>query len=396
VRLSVASAGSSDGGVQSRYHVPLYNLLANFSGSKEKEAISLVVLKVMSAQERPSSYAALLHEAIWGDPTAVFLPRDPRTPMTLVSVGGFVVVALVIGGALWLFARRDLARGAGVALAFGLGYALALVTPILVAPYMILTKTNFILPLALPIGIALAVGLGALPGRVRTAARAAVVVVAAGGVALTWYGWWMPRQPPATAVQAPRSALPAARTVERYFAYRANDPIRAAHLLAPETHVAHELRLVRILRVPLPPERGLAAEDERALEVARGRHAWLELYNLVKWMQPGAAAIDAAIVDVTQEGDTAEVRVRIAPPATTSAGTPDFARQFPPFEQRFSLRRDDTDWRITHISQSGVSSENAVPAFAASPTLAALDELRRLGWRPDWEDAIASALGSAR
>ncbi|MEO6026786.1 MAG: hypothetical protein ABIR79_07980, partial [Candidatus Binatia bacterium] len=63
------------------------------------------------------------------------------------------------------------------------------------------------------------------------------------------------------------------------------------------------------------------------------------------------------------------------------------------FEQQLTLAQSDGAWRITRITQSGLSVENAVPAFVADPTLAGLDDLRALGWRPDWEAAVESAVG---
>src|SRR5207244_4435567 len=82
--------------------------------------------------------------------------------------------------------------------------------------------------------------------------RVTLVAVAAGGVALTVYGWWdeptpSPRRPVEARVASPSSA---AAAVERYFEYRADDPVRALRLLAPEVHLAHGLTLVRLLGLP--------------------------------------------------------------------------------------------------------------------------------------------------
>jgi len=67
-RLFFTFAGAPTASVapQSRYNVFPYNVLGGYAGSPEKEAISLVVLAVMSNRESRSS-AALLHEAMWGD-----------------------------------------------------------------------------------------------------------------------------------------------------------------------------------------------------------------------------------------------------------------------------------------------------------------------------------------
>jgi hypothetical protein len=398
-RLVVSSAGSPPvaDAPRTRYHVFPYNLLAGFSGSAEKEAISLLVLTVLSAQESPPAALALLHEALWGDPTAVFLPRDAERPVVLAWTGGLLMAALVVGGAVRLRWRRDVARRAAPVLAFSLAYMVALVPPWVVAPSLMLTKTNFLLPLALPLGVVLAVGAEGVGGQVRAALRAAILVVAAGGVAVTWYGWWDPARPRAAAVGARlESHVPAVAAVERYFAYRARDPIRAVPLLAAELHLAHELRLARILRVPFTPERGLGAEDARSLELARARQAWLELYNLIRWIQPIAAAMQADVVEVDQQRDLADVHVRVgalgptAPEEASGLGP----WPFPEFGQHFRLRRLGAEWQIAGITQIGVSAANAVPAFVAHSTLAGLGGLRALGWRPSWEEATRSVTGT--
>ena len=394
-RLSLLFARSTNlsEAPKTRYHIPLYDLLAGFSESEEKEAISLVVLAAMRANESRPSSLSLLHEAIWADPTSVFLPADPRIPVRLLSTAGLILVGLVAGGVVRLLVRRNIAKRAGVVCVFGLLYAAAITPPSLAAPYLILTKTNFLLPLVLPIGLVLAVGLDGLRGGVRTALRGTVLLIAAAGVAVTWYGWWEPEPPPSRPLGVhDGTADPVLLTVQRYFAYRASDPIRALRLLAPEVHRTHELRLVRILRVPFTPRQALASEDEQSLDLARARQAWLELYNLIRWIQPIAAAMQANVLEVDQQPDTAEVRVRVeaigtaAPPGASGISP----WPFPAFDQRFSLRRAGAGWQIARIEQSGVSPENAVPAFVADPTLASLDDLRALGWRPSWEDTFAS------
>jgi hypothetical protein len=65
---------------------------------------------------------------------------------------------------------------------------------------------------------------------------------------------------------------------------------------------------------------------------------------------------------------------------------------FRPFEQALTLARAGATWRITQVRQDGVADDNAVAAFVADPTLAGLDHLRALGWKPNWEDAIATAV----
>ncbi|HJQ83703.1 MAG TPA: glycosyltransferase family 39 protein [Candidatus Binatia bacterium] len=368
-----------------------YHILGARAGSQEKEVIGAVVNAVAPTRRLFPSLPGLLHASLWGDPMAVFLPRDLRASLDLMSIAGWIVTLVAVAGAVRLLLRREVARGYGVVLLFGLLYAGALLPLVSVGPYVVLTKTNYMLPEALPLGVVLAAGMGALRNRLGAALRAALVTVAAAGIALTWYGWWDPSRSvaqPTASVDA--SAVPAS-LVRRYFAHRADDPIRALRLLDPEVHRAHELRLVRILRVPFGSEGELAPEDERSLELARARVAWLELYNLVRWMQPVAAQLDVTVLEATEERETAEVNVRIGPRGTTAPpGTPGIGRwPFPAFEQRFRLRRDAAGWRITSVDQRGVTDDNAVQAFVAHPTLAALDRLRALGWRPSWEAAVA-------
>jgi hypothetical protein len=176
---------------------------------------------------------------------------------------------------------------------------------------------------------------------------------------------------------------------------RARDPIRAVARLTPAFHDHHDLRLVRILRVPFPDGRVPATAD--ALELARARHAWLDLYNLVRWLQPVAAASRVTVLDVDARADAATVRLRIealgdAPPPGAAEVRP---WPFPELEQRVELVRAAGEWRIARITQTGVSVANAVAAFAANPTLAGLEDLRALGWRPDWDAPVARALRAA-
>jgi hypothetical protein len=155
---------------------------------------------------------------------------------------------------------------------------------------------------------------------------------------------------------------------------------------------------MRILDLPpLEPEPGLTPEDERSLELARARVAWLALYNLIRWMQPIVAALDVGIIEVREQNDHAEVQVRIGASGKTRPPGADIGMwPFPDFGQRFTLERGDAGWRITKVDQTGVVNENAAQAFVAHPTMAGCERVRALGWRPPWEGAIASVLGKSR
>jgi hypothetical protein len=369
-----------------------YLILGTRAGSIEKETLGAVVYAVAPTHWSFHSLAALFHASLWADPLGVYLRGSMPRSSAAMSIGGLLVGVVFVVGALRAWNARDVVRRTAPAFLLGAVYALALLPIVWIGAYVVLTKINYLLPEVLPVAIVLALGLGWPTGAARTALRLALLAVAAGGVAFTWYGWWTP-----DAAAAPRIAVAAgasgagARTVARYFETRARDPIRAATLLAPEAHLAHGLRLARLLGVSLKPEVGLGPEDEAALELARARVAWLDLYNLVRWVGPIAAALDVQPLVVTQERDAAEVTVRV------SAGTPSAppggrigSWPFPPFEQRFALRRSGADWRITAIEQQGVVDANAVQAFVAAPTLDGFKHLRTLGWKPDWEEAFTA------
>jgi hypothetical protein len=369
---------------------PAYHIIGGRAGSQEREFVGHVVLAAMTAGNRLVSLPGLFHMAVWGDPAEAFLPRDLGMPLTALWWAGVLVPGVVALGAMRLLVERDVARRAGWVLSFGMIYALALVPPTVAGPYLMLTKITYLLPVVLPVAIVLAAGLAA--GRhLGTVLGAAFLAIAAAGVALTWYGWWAPGRPATTAIEMRGAAGSPEFAIRRYFAERVDDPIRAVAVLAPSAQLAHELRVVRILRLPFTPEPSPLPGDVRSLEIARARVAWLELHHLVRWMQPMLSAMDVGVLDVRQDGTDTEVATRIgavgtvAPPGTTGMGL----WPFPPFEQRFGMQHEGGAWRITRIVQSGVSAENAVQAFVANPTLAGLDDLRALGWRPEWDDAMA-------
>jgi len=371
-----------------------YDILAGRT-AREKAVVSDVVVAASPASTHFPSYAGLLHSAMWGDPTGAYMPRDTGWPTRAMWLAGFVVTAVVAAGAVRLFAQPALLHEGGVALAFGMLYVAVLLPHVSTGPYVGLTKTNYMMPEVLPLAVLAVVGMGAVAGKPARVLRAFLLAVAAAGVGFTWYGWWAPAQRAARPAAAAASADEPRDVVRRYFDDRAFDPIRALHALAPDVQLAHELRLTRILRLPLAAEEGLTAAEEHSLEVARARVAWLELYNLVDWMQPIATGLAPTVIDADGRGNAVDVRVRVE--ATGALPPGGIGRwPFPPFEQDFILRRAGSDWHIAGIRQDGVLDDNAVDAFAAYPTLAGLEHLRALGWHPSWELPIATATGRAR
>ncbi len=385
-RLFLAVAGSP------------YDVLAVRAGSQEKEVIATVVEAVTQVDRRGTSPVALFVASLWGDPTAVFLPRGAATYglSRALVLGGAFVAAVLLAGLARVLARRDLLRANAAALLFGVAYAGALVPHAISRPYIVLTKTNYVMLEALPLAILLVSGLAWARGMLRIAVHAMLLLVAVGGLALTTYGWWRP----AAAAPAPPALVRtegAAGAVERWFVERARDPMRALERTLPALQRRHDLRLVRILGLPpLAPEPAVSPEAAASLELARARVAWLELYNLVPWFQPIASRLVPTVLDVREQDTTADVRLRVEaagstpPPAGTLGPWP-----FPPFEERMTLVRDGREWRIAAIEQDGVSDASAVAAFVANPTWAGYERLRALGWRPPWELGIAAARGAA-
>jgi len=375
-----------------------YDVVTVSAGSPEKKAIEWFAYALARAHMRFSSLWTLAYAALWDDPTSVYLPRDVETYALarIVWTGGLLVSGVALAGVVRVLARRDLASRVAVALGFGVLYAAAVVPHAILGPYIVLTKTNYILPEALPLGIVLSFGLGWARAGFRTVLRILLLTVAAAGIALTVYGWWNPAIPTRSRSREP-STNPAARVVERYFEYRASDPIRALYLLAPEVQLAHGLTLLHVLGLPpLPAEPGLAPADERARDVARGRVAWLELYNLVPWIPAISSGFDLQIGEVTEHDGVTDVRVRVAANGTTAPHGGEIGLwPFRPFEERFTVVRRDGAPRIMRIEQSGVVAENAVEVFAAHPSLESFELLRSIGWRSPGAEA-AAALGQSR
>ena len=388
VRLFVSLSGSA------------YDVLAVRAGSQEKEAIATVVHGIARAHTRFSSFAALFHTALWGDPTLVFFPEglDARMLPRIVWTGGLIATAVALAGAVRMLVRREQLPMIGVVMVFGVSFVAALVPHAIDRPYIILTKTNYMLPEALPLGIVLAFGLAWVAGHARTAIRVVLLVLAAGGAMLTTYGWWSSASAAGRPIGAEAAAGSPAQTIEHYFGLRARDPMRALRLLAPEVQLAHGIRLAPLLGLPpLAPESGLTPDDVRSLELARARVAWLELYNLIPWLQPITTALDIGTVEASERGDAADVRVRVGAWGSTPPPGGDIGLwPFPPFTVRFTLARAGGDWRITGVEEADVIGENTVPAFVAHPTWTGIEQLRAIGWQPPWARAVASVLGETR
>src|SRR5262249_48877671 len=284
-------------------------------------------------------------------------------------------------GAVRLLAQRELAARFAAALAFAGLLAISLLRVAWIAPSLTVAKPTYMLPGVLPVGLVLALGVAATRGLWGATVRRILLVIAACGIGLVWYGWWTPAGRADPRVLDLAAGGPAVQTVERYFRYRADDPIRLLPLLDADVQLAHGLRLERILGLTVPAEHGLSPADARALEVARARLAWMDLYNLVGWLKPVASALSVRLVTAAQEADDARVSVRIGAAGTKPpAGVPPIvAWPFRPFEQDFRLRRGRDGWRITAIEQRDVSDDNAAPAFVAYPTLGGFERLRSLG-----------------
>jgi hypothetical protein len=364
--------------------------------SQEKHALVDALLAMPSQQVPRWAVPLLLHAALWADPLQVFLPFEPPVLLAMLAlcVAGLGVLGVALLGTARLVARHQVAR-LGAPLSFSLLVAILLVYAFSKYPNVMEAKPTYVLPTVLPVGLALAFGVGALQRVWGTVLRGALLAVAAGGLGLTWYGWWA-----AASAAPPRITLgnaaagSAVQAVERYFRYRADDPIRAQPLLADQLQLAHGLRLTSILGISTAPETGLPPTELRALEAANGRVASMELYNLVRWLQPVAAALAVTVVDANEGGADARVTIRVtaagssAPTelnqAVRSEKLPVGDWPFAAFEQLFTLRRSGGEWRITAIEQHGVSEQNAVAALAAAPTLAGLEHIVSLGWKPGW------------
>src|SRR5262245_9723899 len=224
----------------------LYDILAVRAGSQEKEAAVAALLTRMPAERLRPWIPALVHAGVWGDPVSVFLPAQPGVllAMLVLVVAGLGVSAVAVVGAARLVARREIVVRVWPALALGVFLAISLLPHAWSVPFFVATKPTYALPAVLPVGLVLLFGVEAR----GTVLRGLLLAVAAGGTALTWYGWWAP----GSAAPAPIAfgAAPtgsAVQVVERYFRYRADDPISAVSLLGSELQLAHGLRIAHMI-----------------------------------------------------------------------------------------------------------------------------------------------------
>src|SRR5262249_31627669 len=194
----------------------LYNILAVRAGSQEKEAVVAALLVRMPAERLRPWIPALAHAGVWGDPVAVFLPAQPGVlvAMLVLLAAGLGVSAVAVVGAARLVARREIVRRVWPGLALGVLLAVSLLPHAWSVPFFVATKPTYAFPAVLPVGLVLLFGVEAR----GTVLRGLLLAVAAGGTALTWYGWWAPGSTaPAPIVFGAAPTGSAVQAVERYF-----------------------------------------------------------------------------------------------------------------------------------------------------------------------------------
>jgi Dolichyl-phosphate-mannose-protein mannosyltransferase len=140
------------------------------------------------------SVPGLLYASTWADGHAQFLP-PAQSPAILpaesaLALAGLLPTGLALAG-LWHIARDRRRRQAWLGpLVLLAGLALGFARYTWVFPQYAAVKASYFLPALLPVALALAAGLEAARGRARALLRAALLAIAAGSTALTWYGWW--------------------------------------------------------------------------------------------------------------------------------------------------------------------------------------------------------------
>ena len=165
-----------------------------------------------------------------------------------------------------------------------------------------------------------------------------------------------------------------------YLRWIGRDPARTLELLAPEFHASHGLRLADLHEVlwggwrVTPPAQALpgaapaptSATAETRLEASRLAWLFVQRAELLR-----DARLQTRLLDQTWQETTGSVLLRVQ----SGGGHP--------FEQRFDLSRRDASapWRIRAIEQRGVDETNVRSAFAAYPSLANLDLLKRVAAR---------------
>src|SRR5262249_3507109 len=156
---------------------------------------------------------------------------EPRVNLAMLALllGGVSVAGVAIAGAARVVTRPELGRRLAAPLLYSGVLALSLMPYVWKGPQVVATKPTYAMPAVLLLGLLLMLGLETMRRTIGTVVRALFLVLAAGGAVTAWYGWWAPDDPPprpvALGVARPGSAVEA---VERYFRYRADDPIRAA------------------------------------------------------------------------------------------------------------------------------------------------------------------------
>ena len=171
-----------------------------------------------------------------------------------------------------------------------------------------------------------------------------------------------------------REATPEA-VVAQYFARLGRDPLGTLPLLSDAFHGAHGLRVTtrqraRALRAGAGDEGlpGAPQPIDTPGEISRARLGWVAIQKRepVRGM---AEQLRVETLSVRQEGDTAEVSVRVEAPA------------LPAFVQRFRLSRTDggSAWRIDAVSQEEVAPPSRRAAMAAWPSRERMLEILRAG-----------------
>jgi len=168
------------------------------------------------------------------------------------------------------------------------------------------------------------------------------------------------------------------RVVRLYFESLGRDPIRSGALVSESFHTRHGLRYSTSAQSADWDRRARSARQDAHAETrqsgpaARSRSEaealWLAT-QIKETFAERAALLSISPLSAHENGDAAEVAVRVASPES------------PPFVQRFFLSRGgDGRWRIDHIEQEGVDERSLADAFVAAPS----EALRR---------RLAAALG---